>query len=52
MFISHIHENEGWLKRLKDYFISLFGEEINVFISGDPETIPFTQHWFERIKTG
>ena len=52
IFISHIHENEAVANKLKEFFISLFGEKIDVFISGDPDSIPFTQHWFEGIKTG
>ncbi len=52
VFISHIHENEAVAKRLKDYLISIFPEEISVFVSGDPENIPPGQDWFATIIDG
>jgi hypothetical protein len=52
IFISHIHENEVIANKLKDYFIDLFGEKIDVFISGDPKNIHAGQDFFTTIIEG
>lgn len=49
IFISHIHENEAVAKKLKEYLLDLFPSEIDVFISGDPDSIPAGQDWFRTI---
>jgi hypothetical protein len=52
IFISHIHENEAVANKLKEFFISLFGEKIEVFISGDPKNIHAGQDFFTTIIDG
>ncbi len=52
VFISHIHENEAVAKRLKEYLIRTFSDDISVFVSGDPENIPPGQDWFATIIDG
>lgn len=38
IFISHNHEDEEVAIRLKDYLVELFGERVDIFISGDPRS--------------
>jgi hypothetical protein len=38
VFISHNHEDEEVGIALKDFLVSLFGERVDVFISGDPRS--------------
>jgi hypothetical protein len=52
IFISHIHENEAVANKLKDYFIDIFGDKIEVFIAGDPKNIHAGQDFFTSIIEG
>jgi DNA-binding MarR family transcriptional regulator len=52
IFISHIHENETIANKLKDFLNSIFGDKIEVFISGDPQTIQAGQDFFTTIIDG
>lgn len=52
IFISHIHENEPVAIKLKESLNAIFSDEINVFISGDPENIPPGQDWYTTIIDG
>lgn len=52
VFISHITENETIAQKLKDLLVSIFKDRIEVFVAGDPDSIPFSHDWFDRIKNG
>jgi len=52
IFISHVHENEAIANKLKEFFESIFADKIEVFISGNPETIPAGQDFFTTITDG
>jgi hypothetical protein len=52
IFISHIHENESVAQKLKEFFKAQFGNEVDVFVSGDPQNIPAGQNWFATIIEG
>jgi len=52
IFISHVHENEEIAKKLKEFLKEIFGDKIEVFISGDPETIQAGQDFFTTITDG
>lgn len=52
LFISHISEHESIAQKLKDFLTSVFGENIHVFVAGDPDSIPFSKKWYDEIKSG
>jgi Mn-dependent DtxR family transcriptional regulator len=52
IFISRINEHKEISKKLKEFLISIFGEKVEVFDADDPDSIPFSEDWFESIKMG
>jgi len=52
VFISHISENEPVARKLQEYLKAVFADEIDVFVSGDPHSIPAGQDWFTTIIDG
>jgi predicted transcriptional regulator len=52
VFISRINGHREISEKLKKLLESLFGERIQVFDASEPDSISFTQDWYEKIKAG
>jgi hypothetical protein len=51
VFISHIHEESGVAKVLKDWVESTFAGQIQVFVSSDIKDIPAGSRWLSEIDS-
>jgi len=52
VFISYINENINIANKFKALIVDNFPKNVEVFIAGDPDNIPFSKDWFEGIKAG
>ncbi len=52
VFVSHIKENENIANNLKSLIQNAFPNNVDVFVAGDSDNIPFSEDWFEKIKEG
>lgn len=51
VFFSHASEDSRALERLKDILIEKTGGAIEVFLSGDGQSIPFGRNWVATLET-
>jgi hypothetical protein len=52
IFISRIEEHKDIADKLKIFLLNAFPENLDVFVASDPDSITFSQDWFDTIKLG
>jgi len=52
VFFSHSSKDGSALLRLKEKFLAKTGGSIDVFLSGDGQSIPFGRNWVHRVEEG
>lgn len=50
IFLSHIHEEGEVAKILKDWIVDTYSQNVEVFVSSDPDDNPAGTRWLDKIE--